>query len=75
MTYGWPDCYLFGGIVDFLSCWFGDFLSQIRQAGVKSMLSPSSIALQPSHPLPRIINLSYARVSVLPEVEEFLVAL
>jgi hypothetical protein len=31
----------------------------------------ASIALQPSQPLPRILYLSNAWVSVLPEVEEF----
>ena len=31
--------------------------------------------LQSGQPLPRILNLSYPRVSVLPEVEEFLVVL
>jgi hypothetical protein len=30
------------------------------------------LTLQPSQPLLRILNLSNARVSVLPEVEEFL---
>jgi len=33
------------------------------------------LALQPSQPLPRIFKLSNPRVSVLPEVEEFLVIL
>jgi hypothetical protein len=35
----------------------------------------ASIALKPSQPLPGIFNLSYPRVSVLPEGEEFLVVL
>jgi hypothetical protein len=30
------------------------------------------LALQSSHPLPRILSLSNSRVSVFPEVEEFL---
>ncbi len=30
---------------------------------------------QPDQPLPRILNLSYPRVGILPEVEEFFVVL
>ena len=33
----------------------------------------SGLHFQPSQPLPRIHNLSNTRVSILPEVEEFLV--
>jgi hypothetical protein len=33
------------------------------------------LAFQPSQPLPRILNLSITRISVFPEVEEFLVML
>ncbi|MEE8570956.1 MAG: hypothetical protein V3S97_08220 [Candidatus Bathyarchaeia archaeon] len=46
-----------------MSCWFGDFLPHPH----------TSVALQPSQPLPRIFYPSDTRVSVLPEVEEFLV--
>ena len=38
-------------------------------------LPPASIALQPSQPLLRILNLSNTRISVFPGVEEFLVML
>jgi len=34
-----------------------------------------SLALQLTHPLPRILHLCNTRVSVLPEVEEFLIML
>jgi hypothetical protein len=34
-----------------------------------------TLLFQPGHPLPRILNLCDAMVSVLPEVEEFLVVL
>ncbi len=37
--------------------------------------SKSNLTFQPSHPLLRILNLSDTRVSVFPEVEEFLVML
>jgi hypothetical protein len=51
----------------------GKILSRIgnecQQAGGRYGL----IILQPSQPLPGIFNLSYPRVSVLPEVEEFFV--
>jgi hypothetical protein len=41
--------------------------------GVK--LIAGLLTFQPSQPLPSILNLSYARVSILPQVEEFLVML
>jgi len=45
----------------------------IRKVCSKSM--PKSLTLQPSQPLPCIRNLNYPRISVLPELEEFLLLL
>jgi len=59
MIYGPLDFHLFGVTVDFLSCWFGDFLPRL-----------ASITLQPRQPLPRVLHLSYTRISVLPEEEK-----
>jgi hypothetical protein len=40
-----------------------------------SHLCCTLVSLQPSQPLPRILNLNKTRVSVFPDVEEFLVML
>ena len=44
---------------------------ETRASGLLDKTRILALFLQPSHPLPRIIHLSYPRVSVLPKVEGY----
>jgi hypothetical protein len=52
-------------------------IAKLREDGEMGIVPNFQFLLsqEPSQPLFRILNLSYSRVSVFPEVEEFLVTL